>query len=119
MRIKLEELKELPPPYEILELEPCTPVYLKPVDWELGKITITPRWPGAPPSKVVECVRIHVDPKTKKYFPYYWDITPRRLVHQLAPMLAQGIPEGMWLKIHRDIPGPKAHFEVAWVEKPE
>ena len=117
--INLEELKTLPPPYEIYEFEPCKPAYFKVVDWEMGKITIKPRWPGAPPEKVVECIRLHVDPETKPYFPHYWDITPRRLVYQLAALLTYIPRDKPWLKIHRDIPGPKAHFSVQWVEKPE
>jgi len=114
-QIIVEELTELPPPYEIWEFVPCEPTRFKVVAWELGRITIVPRWPGAPPEKVVAAIRLHVDPETKPYFPHYWDVTPARLVHQLAPLLAAGIPPHYWLEIHRDIPGPKAHFSVRWV----
>ena len=117
--IPASELKDLPPPYEIFEFTPGQPAFFKVVAYEIGKITISPRWPGAPPTKVITAVRLHVDPQTKPYFPYYWDITPSRLVHQLAGMLTQGIPENMWLRIYRDIPGPKAHFSVGWVARPE
>jgi len=117
--IDVEKLPVLEPPYEIYEFEPCTPAYFKVVDFKIGRITIHPRFPGAPEVKIVECVRLYVDPETKKYYPPWWDITPRRLVYQLAGMLTRGIPENMWLKIHRDIPGPKAHFSVEWVERPE
>jgi len=116
--INLEKLKLLSPPYEIFEFTPCQPVYFKIVSWELGRVTIKPRWPGAPEFKEVECVRLHVDPTIKPFFPHYWDITPRRLVYQLVPMLATALPPRMWLRIHRDIPGPKAHFSVGWVERP-
>jgi len=117
--IELERLRMLTPPFEIFEFQPCKPEFFKIVTWELGKIDIRPRWPGAPPIKTVAAVRIHVDPETKPYFPHYWDITPARLVHQLAPMLTAIPPERPWLRIHRDIPGPKAHFAVQWVAKPE
>ncbi len=117
--IEIEKLKTLPPPYEIFEFKPCEPAYFKIIDYEIGKITITPKWPGAPPSKTIVAIRLHVDPKTKPLFPHYWDITPSRLVYQLAGMLIRGIPEDKWLRVHRDVPGPKAHFSVAWVEKPE
>jgi len=117
--IEPEKLPRLLPPYEIYEFQPCVPAYFKIVDFEIGIITIHPRWPGAPPSKDVPAIRLHVDPKTKPYYPHYWDITPRRLVYALASMLTRGIPKDMWLKVHRDVPGPKAHFSVEWVEKPE
>ena len=116
--IEMEKLKPLPPPYEIFEFEPCTPAYFRIVSYEIGKIVIQPKYPGAPPQKEVVAIRLHVDPETKKYFPHYWDITPSRLVYQLIGLLTQGIPENMWLKIHRDVPGPKAHFSVEWVESP-
>jgi len=116
--IDIEKIKTLTPPYEIFEFVPCQPAYFKIQDYEIGKVVIHPRWAGAPPSKEVIAVRLHVDPSTKPYYPHYWDITPSRLVHQLAGMLIAKIPEGMWLRIHRDIPGPRAHFSVGWVEKP-
>jgi len=116
--IEIEKLKPLTPPYEIFEFVPCQPAYFKIVDFEIGRISIKPRWPGAPPTKEIIAIRLHVDPATKPYFPQYWDITPSRLVHQLAAMLVQGVPKNMWLKIHRDIPGPRAHFSVQWVERP-
>ena len=116
--IPTREEKRLPPPYEIFEFVPCQPAFFKIVSWELGWITIKPRFPGAPPSKDVLALRLHVDPATKPYFPHYWDITSSRLVHQLAGMLTQGVPENMYLRVHRDIPGPKAHFSVGWVATP-
>jgi len=117
--INIKKLPELPGPYEIYEFEPGRPAYFKVVDYKIGRMTISPRWPGAPPLKEIEAIRLYVDPKTKEYYPPYWDITPRRLVYQLAGMLTKGIPKDMWLKIVRDIPGPKAHFSVSWVPAPE
>jgi hypothetical protein len=113
--IRIEELKELPPPYEIFEFKPCEPKRFRVVRFEFGRMTISPRWPGAPSEKVVLACRIHVDPKTKPTFPPYWDVTPARLVHQLLALSRAPIPEGMELEIHRDISGPAAHFSVRWV----
>lgn len=114
----IDTLPPLEPPFEILELQPCTPVYLKVVDWKIGTMTISPRYPGAPPLKKIIAIRLYVDPATKKYFPPYYDITPSRLVHFLAGFLTGGLPKNMWLKIHRDVPGPSAHYEVTWVTAP-
>jgi len=55
---EVEALKELEPPYEILELKPGETVSFTVVDWQLGKMTIHPRWPGAPKEKVVRAVRV-------------------------------------------------------------
>jgi hypothetical protein len=105
----------LDPPYEIFEFQPARPARFIVTGFKVGRIRISPRWPGAPPEKEVVAVRLFIDPKTKPTYPPYWDITPSRLVHQLAGMLAAGIPAGMALEIERDIPGPKAHFSVRWV----
>jgi len=117
--LEIETLPTLSPPYEIFEFKPCTPAYFKITSWKIGKMTISPRYPGAPPLKTIVAIRLYVDPATKKYFPPYYDITPSRLVHYLASLLTKGVPKNMWLKIHRDVAGPAAHFEVAWVSLPE
>ena len=113
--MRIEEMSELTDPHEILELEPCKPVRLRVIRFELGKIRISPRWPGAPPEKEIAGCRAHLDPATKPAFPHYYDITPSRLVHQLATLAITPIPPGMELEIHRDVPGPKAHYSVRWV----
>ena len=113
--MSIESMPELEPPFEIFEFKAGEPAFFKVINYKIGRMNISPRWPGAPASKTIEAVRLFVDPETKKYYPPYWDITPRRLVYQLAGMLAQGIPDNMYLKIERDVPGPKAHFSVQWV----
>ena len=113
--MRIEEMRELTAPYEILELEPCKSVRLRVVRFELGKIRISPRWPGAPAEKEVVGCRVHIDPGTKPAFPFYFDLTPSRLVHQLAALAVAPTPAGMELEIHRDVPGPKAHYSVRWV----
>jgi len=90
---------------------------LKPIRYELGEIIIRPRWPGAPPEKVVLAMRIHVDPETKPYFPYYFDFTSRRGVAMLQPMIDRIIVEGLWLHICKRGVAPKAWFEIE--AKPE
>jgi hypothetical protein len=115
MILNLDAVEWLSPPYEIYEFQPCNPATFSITDYKIGKIRISPRWPGAPTEKIVIAIRLFVKPETKPAFPYYYDITPSRLVHQLASMLVHGVPHGMRLRIHRDIPGPKAHFSVEWV----
>jgi len=110
-------LRPLPPPYEIYEFEPQKPVTFDIISWEIGTMEIQPRYTPAAGRKKIIAVRLHVTPESKPYFPHYWDITPSRLVYQLAGILSQGVPEGYLLKITRDIPGPKAHFSAEWVPK--
>jgi len=115
---RIEDLEELSPPYEILETIPCKTYRIKVTGYEIGKITIKPRWVGAPPSKTVVCIRLYTTTEYKPTWPPYWDITPARLVSQLYALLKEGIPENMVLEIHRDVAGPKAHFSVRWVPVP-
>lgn len=111
----IEDLPILEAPYEIYEFQPNIPAFFKVSNWRMGKMTIIPRWAGAPPTKIIEAVRIYVDEETKPFYPPYYDITPRRLVSQLSGMMKQPIPRNMWLKILRDVPGPRAHFSASWI----
>ena len=115
---RLEELPELPPPHEILELEPCKPFKLTVIRYELGKMVIKPRWPGAPPEKVVAALRVHVPEEEKKLFPYYYDLTPSTLVPQVLTILAAYPipPRKAVLEIHKVGVAPKARFSVKLVE---
>lgn len=113
--MNLEGVEELTPPFEIFEFRPGVPATFEITAFKIGRMRIAPRWPGAPALKDILAVRIYVKPETKPAFPYYYDITPSRLVHQLAAMLTAGIPSGKKLRITRDVAGPKAHFTIEWV----
>jgi len=108
----IEKLEMLPPPYEILELADGQSVTVRIIDWVLGKVTITPRFPGAPPMKVVHCLRISIDPAYKKYAPFYYDITSKRLIALLIPHLIK--PDYTQLEFTITARGvmPKKWFEV-------
>jgi len=112
-----EALEPLPPPYEILELEPGVPVDLEVTGYRIGRITIKPRFPGAPPEKTVAAVRVYLTERCKPTFPHYYDITPQRLVAQLIPILLAGYWRTHIIRIVRDVPGPKAHFSVQLIPK--
>jgi len=112
--LNLEAVPWLEPPYEIFEFRPCEWAAFHVTAYKIGKMNIAPRWPGAPTSKLILAIRLFVDPKTKPAYPHYYDITPSRLVNQLSAMLTAGIPPGMYLRIHRDVAGPKAHFSIEW-----
>lgn len=111
----VSRLEALEPPYEIYEFPPAVPVRFVITTYKIGKMKIQPRFPGSPAEKEIEAIRLFVNPVTKPYFPPYYDLTPRRVVHQLAGMLVQGIPPGAQLEITRDIAGPQAHFSIRWV----
>jgi len=113
--IDLNRLETLPPPYEIYEFQAQVPARFAVREWKIGRMNITPRFVGSPGEKAVEAIRLFVEPTTKPHYPPYYDITARRLVHQLAGLLVSGIPPGGLLEIMRDVPGPKAHFSVRWV----
>lgn len=43
-----------------------------------------------PRGKEANILRVHVAPAFKAHFPYYWDITSKRLIAQLLPHLEVG-----------------------------
>jgi len=103
--------RELKGPYEILELGDGETIWIRPVSFEYGRLVIHPRWPGAPPEKEILAMRIHVDPESKPYFPYYFDVTSKRLVSGLGPVMEKVIGMGAWLVITKHGVAPKAWFE--------
>jgi len=113
---ELEALKELEPPYEILELKPGETVSFTVLDWQLGKMTIHPRWPGAPSEKVVRAVRVFVPKEEKPLFPHYWDITAGTLVPQIYTLLreARVPPNRVKITITKVGAAPKARFSVSY-----
>lgn len=74
-------------PLEILELADGESVTIHVERWEAGDMTIHPTWPGAPESKEVEGLRIHVRKGDKEWLPNYWDISAGHLVAALKPLL--------------------------------
>jgi len=104
-------VRELAGPFEILELADGETIFLKPVEYEFGEVIIHPRYPGAPPEKKILALRIHVDPATKPFFPYYHDLTSRRLVAGIVPVLDEAIGRGVWLRITKFGVAPRAWFE--------
>jgi hypothetical protein len=113
--IRGETLPFLDPPFEILEFEPGKAYEFTVAAFKIGRLKIKPRWPGAPEEKEVIAIRIFVPKEEKPQFPHYWDITPSRLVTQLAAMLIAEFPRQRRIRVLRDIAGPKAHFSVQWV----
>jgi len=108
----VEELRELPPPLEIFEFPPEKDVLFYVERWEHGRIEIVPKWPGAPPKKVVRAIRLHTTPEFKPYAPYYWDITPSRLISGLLPLLEAEEHKRAYIVIRRTVPGPRARFGI-------
>jgi len=114
--VEFEALPELEPPYEILELKPGETKAITVIDWQLGKMTIHPRWPGAPPEKTVRAIRLFVPREEKPLFPHYWDITAGTLVPQVWTILreARVPPNKVVLEITKVGAAPKARFSVSY-----
>jgi len=110
--VEVEKLPELTPPFEIYEFPACEKLIFHVVDYMLGKMTIAPRWPGAPPAKVVAALRLYMHEEFKPYYPRYWDLTPARLVFGLLPLLQAGEHRENYIAIHRTVVGPRARFGI-------
>jgi len=108
-----EVVEWLRPPFEILELADGESVTIRVREWELGRMVIVPRWPGAPPEKEVVGLRMHLFPGYKAYFPYYYDVTARRLVAQLVTILTRPDFRDYEITITKRGVAPKAWFEVS------
>ena len=87
--------RELPGPYEMFDISENETRCFHVTRYEFGTVTIKPRYPGAPPLKQVEAIRVYVREGEKEYLPNYWDITQRHLVAALKPLLPRIVSEGL------------------------
>lgn len=81
-------------PFEILELADGQVIAFSVVRWELGEMTIVPRWPGAA-AKEIRVLRLWVSPGDKPIGLSYWDITSQTAIAQIVPLL-QAPPGPPW-----------------------
>lgn len=115
----LKGLPVIPPPHEILEIPDGKCVELDIMGWEVGRMLIHPRYPGAPPEKWIKAIRVKVPPEKKKIGPPYWDITPGTLVAQLEPLLASLDYRKYIFRICAHGVAPKKRFSIEVIPKKE
>ena len=103
-------MPKIEPPMEILELADGESVTFHVERYEAGDMTIHPTWPGAPESKVVEGLRVHVKHGDKEWLPNYWDLSAGHLVAGLKPLLPGLVDSGKAVTITAGLmrPGDQA-----------
>jgi len=84
----LEQLDDLPEPFEILEMQDGETRQLQIVRHQLGRCWIQPR--DGRPRKQVPCLRVWIPPETKPTIPDYWDVTAKHLISGLLGYLEAG-----------------------------
>lgn len=97
-------------PFEIFELEDQGSETFHVVSWERGEMIIRPRDGSAP--KVVNALRVVVQPGDKEHFPFYWDITSVRLIAMLTPQLSEGGFQQRIFTVTKHGVAPSAHFTL-------
>jgi len=110
-----EELELLPGPYEFLELPSGQAIRLRIQSWEYGLAVIKPRYYGAPATKEIKVLRMHMDPKDKLTAPHYWDFTASTAIDAILPELRakKHLKYALVLKAQGD--APKKRFTVEWI----
>ena len=105
-------------PYEILELKDGQSVSLRVVSYERGSMEIHPKYEGAPESKVIEALRVHLAPGVKPYPPMYYDITSGTLIAQLLPYLLDRGAQAYEYKVTKYGVAPRARFTLERIPLP-
>jgi len=103
----------LPEPYELLDLGDGASESFVPVKYERGTMEIRPRWRGAPATKEIPVLRIHVRTDDKPFFPHYWDVTSKTAAAQLLPMLMDPRARDYMITVTKHGVAPRARFTVA------
>jgi len=107
-----EKVAELPEPFEILELRDGESVRLKASGYALGRMSIKPRYPGAPESKEIQALRLRLPAGVKTVGPPFWDVTSQTLIAQLKPHLEDLVRTGREFKITAHGEAPRKRFEL-------
>ena len=115
MRKTNRAIKRLEGPFDMLTLNDCESVILKPTEWEFGTAETSAPWRAPEAKRVIEVVRVHLAPEDKPLFPHYYDIPQRTLIPQVMAILTAGVPEGHAIKIHAVGRAPDKKFAVSLV----
>jgi len=107
-----EKVGLLPEPFEILELKDGESQTLKATRYELGLMRIHPKYPGAPESKEIMALRLHVSPGRKILGPPFWDVTSQTLIAQLKPHLDDLVRTGREFRITAHGEAPRKRFTL-------
>ena len=102
-------------PMEFMELRDRETVEFHVERYEVGEIDIVPRYAGAPATKRIRCLRAHVPAADKPRFPHYWDITSKRVIAQLRPVLDLIVRDKMLVRITASGVRPAKWFQVEWI----
>jgi hypothetical protein len=105
-------LRQLPGPYEVLDLQDRGSITLRLVSWERGTMIIHPRGPGAPEEKEIDIIRLHLAAGVKATPPNYYDVTSKTLQAQLLPMVLEREFERYEYIITKYGVAPRARFTV-------
>jgi len=108
----MAELPELQGPYEILDLPDRGSIRLRVRGWIHGRVTIHPKYPGAPEEKEVEALRLQLVEGYKATPPHYYDVTAKTLIYQLLPVLQRPDYSSFELGITKYGVAPRARFTV-------
>ena len=99
-------------PVEVLELRDGQSITFRIERFVKGRLRIHPRWPGAPPEKEVEVLRIWVPKAYKPFFPPYWDITSNRLRAELEGFLQRPDVYNLEFKVTAFGSAPRTRYTV-------
>jgi len=99
-------------PFEFLALADgvSLTIAIRSVDW--GEAVIHPRYPGAPESKRIPVLRVHLMPGYKTMGVEYWDLTSKTLQAQLKPLLTSLIETNREFTITAHGEGPQKRFSL-------
>jgi hypothetical protein len=81
------------------------------LSWQLGEMQIFPR--DTPAGKMVPSLRVHVPLEDKPADVPYWDITSKKLIATLLPILPSIAGTNTYVHIHKDGEGVSSSYSVS------
>lgn len=106
-------MAKIPDPMEFWDMEDGDVRTVRVLSYEEGYTNIVPRYRGAPATKRINVLRLHLTEDSKPHLPYYWDITSGHLQVGLRPHLTRADLAELEFTIQKFGVPPRARFSLA------
>lgn len=110
LRAENQRLRQLAPAKRRMKGRSPASWRFRPIRWEKDEQLIYPR--DTPGGKVVPNLRVYIHPDDPNEGAPYWDITSKRVIAMLEPLLPHIAGTGTYVHITQDGNGPRSQYRI-------
>jgi len=111
LEARIAELERAAPARRTMKARSPADWRFRVIRWEVSEQTIYPR--DLPAGKVVPNLRVYIHPDDPNEGAPYWDITSKRVIAMLEPLLPHIAGTGAYVRIRKDGDGRTSQFSIS------